>query len=434
MKVLCLYFKNTPDLKNIAELFYQLTPQIALRGNEAIFLEMSKGQRLLSEQSFLKRALVILRKFKLAPRYALAEDAGTALAYCKFFTNKKNILPLAALQCYLEPFKMDSDYDGAFAKMTPHLQRLGIKSVQDFLTLSPSSLPSRFGPVGLLLFMRLRNPETLMWPTFTPEEHVVERIDFQEDWRMESMTSLIFHLKSLLDRAQLRLRAQGFQLKEFEVVFHQEKFSTIPDPEYKVRVDLSMTQITAKSLLNLTKEKIDYAIQKKPLRGIIASLELRVLDKVPYRPAQKNLFEPKKEENLESWYELLARLSLRLGKENVFQAQPRESHLPEKTWERALPGDPNPAIQWQAPTRPLRTFPHPQKVDLQGNILRWPPAPGQKNADFFEIEEVSHREVILSEWWNDFIERVYFRAKTKSGEDLWLFRSTEGVFIHGYFD
>lgn len=427
MKVLCLYFKNTPDLKNIAELFYQLTPQIAVRGNEAIFLEMSKGQRLFSEESFLKRTLVILRKFKLAPRYALAEDAGTALAYCKFFTTKKNILPLAALQCYLEPFKMTSDYDGPFLKMVPHLERLGIKSVKDFLTLSPSSLPSRFGPVGLLLFMRLRNPDTLMWPSFVPTEMVSEKLEFQDDWRMENMNSLIFSLKSLLDRAQIRLRAKGQQIKQFEVIFNQEKFSTIPDPHYKVMIDLSMTQISTKALLNLTKEKIDDAIQKKPLLGIIASLELHVLDHVPYRTAQKNLFEPKKEENLENWYELLARLSLRLGQEHVFQAKPRESHLPEKTWERVVPGNPNPQIQWQAPTRPLRTLSSPERVDLQGDALHWA-------HETFEISEVSHREVVLSEWWNDFIERVYFRAKTKSGEDLWLFRSTDGVFIHGYFD
>jgi protein ImuB len=432
MKVLCLYFGNnanlnTANLKNIAELFYQLTPQIALRGNEAIFLELSKGQRLLSEESFLKRALVILRKFKLAPRYAVAEDPGTALAYCKFFTLKKNILPVEALQCYLEPFKTASDYDSAFLKMIPHLQRLGIKSVRDFLTLSPSSLPSRFGPVGLLLFMRLQNPQTLLWPSFTPDEKVAEKIDFQDDWRMESMNSLIFYLKSLLDRTQMRLRAKGLQIKQFEVVFTQEKFSTIPDPEYKVLIDLSMPQISAKSLLTLTKEKIDYALQKNPLLGIIASLELRVLDQVPYRTAQKNIFEPKKEENLENWYELLARLSLRLGEKNVFQAKPRESHLPEKAWERSLPGHPNPAITWNAPTRPLRTFPQPEKVDLQGNALRW-------DHETFEIEEVSHREVVLSEWWNDFVERVYFRAKTKSGADLWLFRTTEGVFIHGYFD
>ncbi len=170
MKVLCLYFGNCPQLKNIAELFYSLTPQISLRGNEAIFLEISKGHRLLSEESFSKRALVILRKFSLAPRYAIAEDPGTALAFCKFFTLKKNILPVESLHCYLDPFKTSSDYEETFLKMIPHLRRLGIKSVTDFLRLSPCTLPSRFTPVALHLFMRLQNPAAFPWPPLFPEE------------------------------------------------------------------------------------------------------------------------------------------------------------------------------------------------------------------------------------------------------------------------
>ena len=419
MKVLCLQFKNTPDLKNIAELFYSLTPKIAVRGNEAIFLDISKSHRPFSEEGFLKRILVILRKFKMAPRYALAEDAGTALAYCKFFTTKKSILPLAALQCYLEPFNMTSDYDGSFLKMVPHLERLGIKSVQDFLTLSPSSLPSRFGPVGLLLFMRLQIPDNLSWPTFVLADEVTEKLEFQEDWRMENVSILIFYLESLLDRAQMRLRAKGQQIKLFEVVFHQEKFSTGPDPRLKIKIDLSNSQVPAKSIMDLTKEKIDEALQKKPFLGIVASLELHVMG--------QSVYKPKSEGNLENWYDLLARLSLYLGQEPIFQTKPRASYLPERNWERTVSGNASSQIPWQTPTRPLRTLSSPERVNLHGDALHWA-------HETFEIAEVSHHELVLSEWWNDLMERVYFCAKTKSGEDLWLFRSTDGVFIHGYFD
>ncbi|RYZ78489.1 MAG: hypothetical protein EOP06_28970, partial [Proteobacteria bacterium] len=298
MKVLCLYFGNTPHLNNIAELFLPLTPQIALRGQEAIFLEMTKGHRLLSEESFLKRALVILRKYDLLPRHAVAEDPGTALAFCKFFTQRKNLLPVEALQCYLDPFAVSSSYDVAFTKLVPHLERLGIKSVRDFLTFSPTALPSRFAPLGLHLFTQLRGGAASPWPAFVREQHVVEKILIPRLCRSYDAEVSEFYISTLLERGRLRLRARGLPLTHFEVSITQEHPDNYFEREQKVSVQFARPwNAGRKELVSITKEKVHEALERHHRFGPIAALELRILD----RTVEKNAAS-------ESWYELVTRL------------------------------------------------------------------------------------------------------------------------------
>ncbi len=429
MKVICLYFPDKMrdyKLKDLAEIFYRYTPQIAVHGELALFLEISKCERLYPLDSMVRIIKKIMRQVQLNPRMAWAEDPSTALSLCVYQKKIKEDLPLEALPFYLNPFVKDEVQGQHLEKMRASFARLGVHTLRDFLSLPVSSLSSRFGRLGLYLHEQVSRPQKV-WPFFVPEDKVIEKLSFQDDWHMGNLEVLTFYLKTLLDRVVLRLKGRGEEAKSIQVIFRQEKFSTIKNPDYSIDVSFSMPQLSTKAILALIKEKVEHALHHQPLQGIVESLSFEVKESIPLLTRQKDIFNPKKEEHEEAFGTLLARLSLKLGEKSVFQAQIKESHLPEKTWRRCLPQTQVVNPPSYATERPLRMLQRPEKINAcQGQIFIFNKS--------LQVESLSHREVILSEWWNGFEERIYFRAKTTTGEQLWLFQSRLGVFLHGYFD
>jgi hypothetical protein len=79
------------------------------------------------------------------------------------------------------------------------------------------------------------------------------------------------------------------------------------------------------------------------------------------------------------------------------------------------------------PERSFRLFSQPLEVEYSHNHLL---VDHHKE----EIQDISHSEVIFSDWWENPLERIYYRLTTKSGRKLWLFKSAKGHFLHGVFD
>ena len=50
------------------------------------------------------------------------------------------------------------------------------------------------------------------------------------------------------------------------------------------------------------------------------------------------------------------------------------------------------------------------------------------------IISLNRHELIQSEWWQGLSERHYFRVITDTAYDLWIFKSQEQFFLHGFFD
>lgn len=77
--------------------------------------------------------------------------------------------------------------------------------------------------------------------------------------------------------------------------------------------------------------------------------------------------------------------------------------------------------------RSLRIRPTPSPVHFWGKHLCW-----EDSVD--EVENLENREIVFSEWWENSLERVYYRLITKKGRHLWLYRTASGDFLHGEFD
>jgi nucleotidyltransferase/DNA polymerase involved in DNA repair len=139
MKVVCFYFEEKTDLKNIAEIFYRYTPQIAL-SESAIFLEIEQCSRLFSENEFLELAKAIFLRLEITVKVGIAPSIPLALASASLGTKRLEQIPLSFLKYFLAPFCSDEKQEALLTKVLWYLKKLGLQSVKDFLGIPPREL------------------------------------------------------------------------------------------------------------------------------------------------------------------------------------------------------------------------------------------------------------------------------------------------------
>ncbi len=425
MRVICFYFEKPKNLKNIAEIFYRYSPQIALSEN-SVFLEIDQCSLLYSEEKFLEIAHSIFESLEVMPGIGIATSVPLSFADAYLGTKDLKKIPVEFLKYFLFPFQRNEKQEALLTKTVWYLEKLGIRSLEDFMKIPARQLSSRFGALGLMLHARVWDSTLLLWPKFTPEEKIMERQDFDAEVELDSVEPVIFVLKRLLERTYLRLVARGKTLKAFEARFLLEKASSILDPHYSLLIELSFTRISIKTLLQLFRDKAQHAFQKKTLPGRVTGFEIFVTETEPYRPAQRDIFDPNREENEESYLDLVNRLSLKLGERNVFKAALKESYLPEKNWDRSKEGACLLSMD-NLPQRPLRLLLKPLPIPIQNGKLSF-------RGHIMALQDAIQPEVVFSEWWEKAEERVYFKAHSQLGKCFWVFKNEDKYFLHGFFD
>lgn len=433
MKVLCLFFSREVPLAAIAEAFYGYSPQISLRRNEALYVEIEKCRHLYDDDFFLEKAREIAEIFKCATaRVALAEDIPTALAFARHQIFKKEKLPIEALADYAFPFGIPESAARELEHLFFTLPRLGLFNLRDFQKLSSGSLTNRFGALGFHLHRALRDSSGLNWPLFRPSEILQEEQSLDDGWRVEDTESIQFVLRGILDRLLLRLRGRGQALRRFELYFELENHSLLREKSYRLHFDLLEPQMSLKTLLSVVRDRVQFELRQKPLGAPVTLVRLQALEMVPWIYAQKDLMNPHKEEKREQRIGVLSRLQIRLGKEAVFHAEPVENYLPESNWRRR---DPFHFREIQArdrhPARPLRLLTEPRKIYFQEGFVTI----GSRRLKVLSVED---HEILSGGLWNRLFERRYsiLRAQDDGGanETYWVFLENQNLFLHGVFD
>lgn len=432
-RVVCLFFKNTAPVFEIAEACYRFSPQVAVRPSEtadsAIFLEVGRCKNLYSESSLLARLGVLAQRFGQTPQFGIANDAPTALAMARFAKRSREELPLEALADYASPFLPLFEGNNLFPKIDRivlSLKKLGLTQLGELLKLPKSNLASRFGIEGSELYARVRGQTSLVWPRFYPTEKISERAELHELSEFgvcSDLEPLLFILKNLADRMMARLRGRAERVATLELKLDLEKGSRCWNFE------LPVPQSSVPGLLPLLRDRLDFDLNKTPLEHAIVRIEITVLETAPGYRSQRDLFCPKEEE-AEAWDALVARLCQKLGKENAFVATPANRHLPEKAWGRAIQALDR--LPLELPPRPSRVLKSPEALRKEGRSL--------VGAKRWNIAEWHGPERISVEWWMDpelrGFNRDYFRVVTETGEQLWVFSvpSRPELYLHGYFD
>ncbi len=450
--------------EKIAESFLRLSPQIAVRKGQAIFLEITKCRQLYSEDTLAYRIQSLIQRFdrKLweTCRIAFARDAATALACARFAQRSAEKLPLTAFSDYLSPFRVDRDLEKLCTKIISSLKKLGIDDLGQFARLPLSSLPSRFSKEGLQLGARIQMAfhEGLgdAWPAFQPAEVISESLDLFEVDTLEACAHqemFLFALRPLLERIASRLNGRGLRATSLELRFELLRRIGKTSEVRKWRIDLPLPQSGARGLFQVFKDRLGNDLDRHPLENPVNRLTVTILESAPGAGAQKNFFHRQEEEN-EDFSSLTARLMHRLGKQRVFHARMMDRHRPESAWKPDLLPLLTPRKEPQtmskpgltinrdylrsiSPERPSRVLKKPLKLSLIGDWII---------ADDQQIP-IDHRwqtlewvgpERISGEWWErqaSGFDRDYYRVTSLNGEQLWVYQTPQNEFyLHGYFD
>lgn len=434
MKVVCLYFDRPQPVQAIAEVFYRFTPQIAVRGESsagslgrAIFLEISKCDKLYDEHAFLKRTQLILKRLALNAQMSVAEDIPTALSQAVFKNVRKELLPIEAIRFYADPLAKNPEGDKKLIKAIETLRSLSLVTLGDFVHLSSREILARFGPLVLTAYLRIKCQYDLPWEKFAPSEVMGETFKFDPESPVDNLEPIYFRLMPMLEKIFLRLRGMGKRARQFKVILQQEHAHETEHRDYEVTIILQLPYISHKATFQIVKEKLEAQIRLKPFRHRISEVSVEVLEEVPYFMNQRDIFDQKREENAESFFQFVSRVATKLGERAVFYAQLRESYLPEKNWLRVPEFKESEPTENHVPERPMRLFRAPIPIRFIGKKVLLPEGPD-------EVVNFDNQETLLSDWWDSPIERVYFRIFTKTGLHYWVFKTKHGHFLHGIFD
>ncbi len=427
MRVACVYLTQpSPAVLEFAEACLRLTPQVAI-GERAIFLEIGGCEKLYSEKTFSLRIQALLKRFMVSARVALANDIPTALALAKYQAATsaalcREDLPIEALQLYASPFKQTD----SLAKVIGLMRALGLRTLEDALVLPRKQLASRFGKEAILALHYVDFAQSLPWPRFAPRAKIIEASEVDDAYLVRELEPILFLLRGLVDRALLRLRGQGKLVTAFEVRIFQENYSTVKQPKRSWSIELSFPVGSVLSLLSILRDRIEFALQREPLESAVTRVEVEIVNSVLGQGRQTDFFS-KKEQEAESLQAVFARLTERLGEGRAFMAKAVESYVPERSWQKTYAESDR--LQIRLPLRPLRILKKPQEIQKIDNYFV------HRNKKW-KVSELLGPERLSGEWWMKDQERDYYRVKTESGDELWVYSlsGAQQYYLHGVFD
>lgn len=438
MNVACLWFEATAPTEQIAELCLRFSPQIALRRDRAVFIEIGKCHRLYSRAGFLARLRVVLRRLGLTGRVGFGFEVTDALLRARYRTDDTGRLPLTALHLLADPFDRDPVLQPYIEKMISAFGDLGVATLAQFQALPPGGLAARFGPAALLCRQRCRAETPLSWPYWAPAEVISEKTEFGCFEQHSNLEPLLFELKKQLDLIFPRLYARGRRLQKLRVRIFCEVNSVNPEPFREFTFDFLFPQGATRGALAIVKERLYRDFQEKPVRTPLEGIECLVLETVPGHAAQRHLLH-RHDEIAEQRAALLAQLTEAHGPGKIFQAELVEDRRAECSW------------------RPVSTRPRPLRSNLElplrpTHLAEPEPLPVQRSeagsrvylhGHWHRLTARSHRheaELISGGWQEDPADlensyhRRYHRFELADGTRLWVYQDAEGdYFLHGYF-
>jgi len=415
-----------------------LSPWVSPDAPDGLYVEAASCAHLWGGEPALLaalRALAARRGF--SSRAAVADGARLARLAALHGRDPLCVLPAGRAAVALADLPLDAlALDDGLAR---RLRLLGLATLGDLARLPPSTLPRRFGPAGVALARLARGDDAFVPPAFVPGGLVTEALELEAP--LDTLEPLLFALKRLLDRVELRLRARGAATTRLEVALGLDDGATRP-----VEVALAHPFRAAGSLLRIARARL----QQVELAAPVVRLAVTVLDEAPYREASADLFR-RGGSHEEGVAELVARLVASLGAEAVFAVRPRDVYRPEEAWEKIpyslSPGlipphlDPPPrggrgepsgdlvTERGAGPERPLLLLDPPEPAAWTGDRLRW-------RTREWCVDAFTGPERLQGEWWKaEALDRDYYTLTLDDGGRLWVYEDPGGeFFVHGVFE
>jgi protein ImuB len=444
--VTCIYFRQgieSQKLAALAEACMRFSSQVALRPEEAVFVETGRNRLIHEPGALTLRLKALAARYGDGPQLALGRHAAEALALARYGAASVAELPMEALLDYASPFLHLESVDDWLGPMIAALKSLGLSRLGSLLRLPQHSVGERFGADAAMLRERVDGILEMAWPRYEAPALMQEREGFEAE---EDFERLAFYLKRLVDRIAARLRGRGMRAARLKLEAHFERGG-----RKALDLRLALPQAAPSALLAVLRQAMEAQRRQGNLYRPIIGLGLAVPEMAPGKGSQSSLFDSRDKE-MEQWSSLVTRLSQKLGDNQVFLAELVQRYLPERAWKRVLreprsapqapapapaPALPAPAVE--PPSRPSRLLPQPHPLWIEGaasaGIFVEMPAKQRWHARAW-----AGPERINGQWWENGFDRDYFRVSTEEGLDLWVYSESgaggqAGKFwLHGYFD
>ncbi len=290
----------------------------------------------------------------------------------------------------------------------PRLASMGVRTLAQLCALPRAELGRRFGAELLLWLERLVGDRPDPRPHYQPPMRYKRKLVLMEE--ISDQAVLRFPLKRLLSELGEMLRRRQLALPELVILLHHRHRPATrlalrgAGDEHRAEAWMALCQLKLERL-TLYESVIEITLLGEQLQPLQAQSGRLIAGGTPDGAAQ----------------DLLARLSARLGSERVRAVQAVAEHQPEYASRPVSAGQGQDTrektrVPGQKLQRPCWLLPQPQPIERQAyRLLRGP-------------------ERVESGWWRgEPVARDYFIAQAPSGGVGWIFKSTEGWFLHGWF-
>lgn len=367
-------------------------------------------------------------------RHAFASTPSAAHALARFpqetadETEAIRRLPVAAL-------RLDPRNEAA-------LRRAGLKRIADLADRPTAPLSARFGGAVTAALERLlgRADSRIVPLRPTPALHFARR--FAEPIGLADSIRAALATLSMQATTELERRAQGGRC--FAASFFRTDGAV-----REIAVETGQPTRDPALIGRLFHERIEALADPLDPGFGFDLIRLAVPATEPLDASQPDLHAgPQKAEALEA---LIARLSVRHGRNRIHRIAPVDTHVPERA-ERVIAALDLPApADWPSPTpgepplRPLFLLDPPQHVEALAEVPDAPPRQFRWKGVAHDIVRAEGPERIATPWWKKSDEdrptRDYYRVEDSAGRRFWLFRhglygretGSPRWYIHGLF-
>ncbi|MBC5766462.1 Y-family DNA polymerase [Ramlibacter albus] len=381
------------------------TPRVAAV-EEALLLEVSTCERLWGGRRRLLKQLLGKSDVLSAATWADGDTSLIALAKLRSQMQGRDL-----------PAKVPDDLSlellSQAAEHVATLERVGCRTWGQLSELPRAGVSRRFGAVLVDALDRAygQQPETYDWLTL-PE-------DF--DMKVEltalatSAPELMWTAQRLLSQLQvwLQSRNRGVLALELEWTLDLRRIDGKPLPPSEM-LEVRTAQPT-QDMAHLRK-LVNEHLTRTPISAPANHLRLRSLETTPWGGRTTSLL-PEDNKKGEALHQLVERLSVRLGENNVLVPQMLQDHRPEKM-QRWVPARHN-TSQPNPETSPDALYPpwllkRPIELEVRNNVPHYQ-GPLRRPVRLYRIE---------TGWWDEGkpVFRDYFIARSERAGLVWVFR------------
>lgn len=394
-------------------------PWVGLEGDDGLVMDITGSAHLFGgEEAMLAHMRSRLMRAGLSVQIGLADTRGAAWALAHY---GEGVAPSGKTQAALKALPVAALRIDA--QMAATLQRLGLRSIGDLVQAARAPLNRRFGPTLLRRLDQALGAEPEEVSPHVPPPHYAIRMSLPEPIGLVS--DVMAGAERLLGQLCAKLKAQEMGGRQFCLTLR--------------RVDQGHQQVELRLARPLRDPTRILPLFERGLAEIDAGFGIDLLrleaTQVESLPAQQ--ISHVSDGGKDKLDDLVSRLGIRIGLENILRFLPADSHIPERSFIMAPMAYSDPAEGWsrQRP-RPIYLFP-PEPIAARGSR---PPKRFRWRRMSLTTGRATGPERIAPEWWLEDDNwrsglRDYWRVETLQGRRLWLFYTPQnpGWFVQGEF-